>query len=137
MNNIIKDKLVAVIRIRGRVNVRSNIRETMTRLNLRFVNNCILVKANDTYFGMLKKCESYVAFGEIDQETLSRLFTKKQISTDPKQVFEDNYNMTELKTVFKLHPPKHGFRSTKLSFKQGGSLGYMGGNINQLLKRMI
>lgn len=137
MNNIIKDKLVAVIRIRGRVNVRANIRETMTRLNLRFVNNCILVKVNDTYFGMLKKCESYVAFGEIDQETLTSLFTKKEITIDPKQVFEDNYNMTELKTVFKLHPPKHGFRSTKLSFKQGGSLGYMGENINQLLKRMI
>ncbi len=137
MNNIIKDKLIAVIRIRGRVNVKSNITETMNRLNLKYVNNCRIIKLTDAYYGMLKKCENYVAYGEISQEILAHLFTKKDVKIDPKQVFENNYDINGSKTVFKLHPPRHGFKSTKLSFKQGGSLGYMGNEINNLLKRMI
>ncbi|MCL4383168.1 MAG: uL30 family ribosomal protein [Candidatus Marsarchaeota archaeon] len=137
MNNIINDKLIAVIRIRGRVNVKSDIKETMNRLNLKYVNNCRVIKATDSYFGMLKKCESYVAYGEINNENLTSLFAKNSIDIDPKEVFDNKYNINELKTVFKLHPPKHGFKSTKLSFKQGGSLGYMGNEINQLLKRMV
>ena len=38
---------------------------------------------------------------------------------------------------FRLHPPRHGFRSTKLSIKQGGNLGYNGEKINALITRMI
>jgi large subunit ribosomal protein L30 len=43
-----------------------------------------------------------------------------------------------IKPVFRLHPPKKGFkRSVKKMFNDGGELGYRGPEINELLLRMI
>ena len=141
-NKEAKNKLVAVVRIRGRVNVRGYITETLKRLNLKRVSNCTIIKATDSYMGMLNKCSNYVAYGEIDPETLGKLLenrAKKQIPFKSKEVFESKYDSEEFKELlpFRLHPPTHGYKSTKLGFAQGGSLGYMGKDINKLLNRMI
>lgn len=137
--NKLKDKLIAVVRIRGRVNVRSDITETLKRLKLKRVNNCTLIKVDDSYNGMLNKCSNYVAFGEIEETTLGKLLSKNSIDANPKDVIDGKYDLKNLKEnlPFRLHPPRHGFKSTKLNFKQGGSLGYMGGEINGLLNRMV
>ena len=90
-NKEAKNKLVAVVRIRGRVNVRGSITETLKRLNLKRVSNCTIIKATDSYMGMLNKCSNYVAYGEIDPETLGKLMenrAKKQITFKPNEVFE-------------------------------------------------
>ena len=137
MENTFKNKLVAVIRIRGRVNVRSNIKETLKRLNLKYVNNCIILNMTDSYFGMIKQCENYIAYGEINKQNISLLLAKNNINEKTEDIIENKINANTIKTVFRLHPPRHGFRSTKLNFKQGGSLGYVGEHINDLLKRMI
>ncbi len=134
----LNNKLVAVVRIRGRVNVRGSIAETLTRLNLKRVNNCALVRVTDSYYGMIKKCNDYVAYGEIDTETLAKLLKKNGIDVDAKTMVEGGDLAAVKDTMpFRLHPPRHGFRSTKLGFKQGGNLGYMGGAINGLIGRMI
>ncbi|MGD0510708.1 MAG: uL30 family ribosomal protein [Candidatus Micrarchaeaceae archaeon] len=136
--NPLKDKLIAVVRIRGRVNVRSDITETLNRLNLKRVSNCVLLKVTDSYNGMLLKCSNYVAFGEIDEPTLSKLLEKHANGLKAKEVLEgrDSEKLKEL-LPFRLHPPRHGYKSTKLNFKQGGSLGYSGAEINKLIERMV
>jgi len=137
--NSLNNKLVAVVRIRGRVNVRSDIAETLKRLNLKRVSNCTLVKVNDAYNGMLNKCSNYVAYGEIDEPTLSRLIGRHGEGLDAKELLGGKFDAEKLKEQlpFRLHPPRHGYKSTKLNFRQGGSLGYMGSEINKLIVRMV
>ncbi|MGC8571732.1 MAG: uL30 family ribosomal protein [Candidatus Micrarchaeia archaeon] len=139
MENKLKDKLVIAVRVRGRVNVRESIAETMDRLNLKRVNNCILLKVNDAYYGMLKKCENYITYGEVDENTLAKLFEKYKLNVDPKGVINNKINIKELKDKmpFRLHPPKHGYRNVKVHYKVGGSVGYMGADINKLVNRML
>ena len=138
-NNPLKDKLVAAVRIRGRVNVRSDITETLNRLNLKRVSNCTLIKVTDSYNGMLKKCENYIAYGEIDEPTLTKLLEKHISGLNAKEILSGKYDAEKIRErmPLRLHPPRHGYKSTKLHFRQGGSLGYMGTSINGLITRMV
>jgi large subunit ribosomal protein L30 len=135
----LNDRLVAIVRVRGRVNVRSDITETMNRMHLKRVNNCALVKLTESYRGMLVKCSNHVAFGEIDEPTLTKLLARHAKGLNAKELLDGKYDSAKMKELmpFRLHPPRHGYRSTKLPFKQGGSLGYMGSKINDLITRMV
>ncbi len=135
----INNKLVAIVRIRGRVNVRSDITETLNRLRLKRVNNCALIKVTDSYHGMIEKCSNYVAYGEIDEPTLSKLVSKRGEGLDAKELLSGTFDQKKLTEhmPLRLHPPRHGFKSTKLNVKQGGDLGYLGAKINTLISRMI
>jgi large subunit ribosomal protein L30 len=137
-DNKLNDKIIAAIRVRGRVNVRGDITETLNRLKLKRVNNCVLIKVDESYTGMLKKCNSYIAYGEVNDEVLSKLLDKTELSIKPEEL-SDKEKVKELreKLPIRLHPPRHGYKSTKLGFNQGGSLGYMGDYINNLISRMI
>jgi len=139
MENKLKGKIIIAVRVRGRVNVRSSIAETMERLGLKRVNNCVIIKATDSYYGMLKKCENYIAYGEAEETALSKLLAAYKVNADPKGIVNGAVNLKDIKDVmpFRLHPPKHGYKNTKLHFKQGGSVGYMGKEINKLVSRMI
>ncbi|MCL4371695.1 uL30 family ribosomal protein [Candidatus Marsarchaeota archaeon] len=139
MSKSIKNKLIGVVRIRGTVNVRGSIAETLERLRLKHVNNCTILKVSDSYEGMLNKCNNYVAYGELSEDTLGKLLKKAGFDAAPKELIEGKADMSKLKELMpiRLHPPRHGYKSTKLGFKQGGNLGYMGDEINGLIKRMI
>ncbi len=138
-NNTLENKLVAIVRIRGRVNVRHDISETLKRLRLNRVNNCTVVKLTPDYYGMLKNCESYVTYGEVSKETLERLVKSSNMKISANDIIEGKYDLKELKKnlPFRLHPPRHGYKSTKRSVNEGGSLGYMGSKINLLIARMV
>lgn len=149
----LNNKLIAIVRVRGTVNVRSDITETLKRLNLKHPNNCTVVRLTDTYHGMLVKVNNHVAFGEIDEPTLIKLIEKRGVSRVadklkalPAAEIAKRFEAGKIKLsddeikldpVFKLHPPRHGYRSTKLQVKQGGSLGYQGAKINELISRMV
>lgn len=139
MSNELNDKLIAAIRVRGRVNVRHDIAETLNRLRLKRVNNCVLIKMDDSYSGMIKECSSYITYGEIDEQSLGRLVKSFGIKADPKEMLEGRYDMKELRKnlPFRLHPPRRGYKSIKRNVKQGGALGYMGPAINGLIQRMV
>ncbi len=132
-------KVVAAVRIRGSVNVRDDIAETMDRLNLKRVNNCTLIKVNNPYLGMLKKCINHIAYGEVDEETMGRLVSKFGLNVDPKAVVSGKIDMKGLSDAMplRLQPPKHGFSGVRLHHNQGGSLGYLGKDVNELIKRMV
>ena len=135
----LEGKLIAAVRIRGRVNVDSRIADTMDRLHLKRVNNCALIKVDSAYAGMLEKCMNHIAFGEIDEKTLEKLMKKYLPDEDPKAVMDGSKSIKDFKEKmpFRLKPPRHGLRGSKLSYTQGGSLGYMDKSINDLIGRMV
>ncbi|MCW6160424.1 MAG: uL30 family ribosomal protein [Candidatus Micrarchaeales archaeon] len=135
----LKGKVVAAVRVRGRVNVRTSIEETMKRLNLKAPNNCTIIMVNDQYLGMLKKCANHIAYGEIDEPTLAKLVKKYALEIDPNAALAGKADISTLKEEMplRLHPPKHGYDPIKKHFSQGGSLGYMGKDINKLITRMV
>jgi len=154
--------LYAVVRLRGRVNVRPEVRHTLRLLRLNRLNHCVVVPANEYYKGMLKVVKDYVAWGEISEDMLTlllkrrgrleggkRLTEKYLRENTPFKSFEElakalidgKIKMKELmkykiKPIFRLHPPRKGHRGIKKSFSMGGELGYHGNKINELLYKM-
>ncbi len=127
MSDATTDK-IAVIRIRGNIGLKNEIKDTLKMLNLHRSNFCVVVPKNDSYLGMIKKVKDYVTYGEIDDETYKLLSEKRGEKKGDK-----------LKAFFRLSPPKKGFerKGIKVSFKKKGALGYRGAKINDLIKRMI
>ena len=149
----------AVVKVRGSINVKPKIKETMKLMRLNRVNHCVIVPENETYEGMLKIIKDYVTWGEVDVETTelmlessgktsgNTIFTKKELKdssfktmkalaknlSEGKVVMRD---VPKLKPLFRLHPPRKGYEGVKRSFKEGGALGYRGEKINQLIRRM-
>ena len=149
----------AVVKVRGSINVKPKIKETMKLMRLNRVNHCVIVPENETYEGMLKIIKDYVTWGEVDVETTelmlessgktsgNAIFTKKELKdssfktmkalaknlSEGKVVMRD---VPKLKPLFRLHPPRKGYEGIKRSFKEGGALGYRGEKINQLIRRM-
>jgi len=142
-------ELLAVIRIRGSVNVNKPIKDTMIMLNLRRANNCVVIPENKVFTGMLRKAQNYVTWGKISQETLEKLVWKRGRTHGDKRLDKANakhiahkiakdgsMKETELKTVFRLTPPSKGHKPIKMLYPKG-ACGYRGKEINELLKRMI
>jgi len=149
----------AVVLVRGLVNVRQEIRDTIRRLRLTRVNHAVVVPETPEVKGMLNYAQGYVTWGEIDKETLEHLLlkwgrfegdvpvTKKEIEARTGMswdefldaVINNKIKLSDLGIKpFRLHPPRKGYErgGVKRSFKAGGALGYRGEKINDLLRRM-
>ncbi len=149
-------KKIAVVRVRGSVGVRGILNDTMRMLGLTRVNHCSIV--DEAQLGMIQLCKDYLTWGEIDEETLSMLITKRGRKPGNKRIapediekagvkkiedFVKKFMGSEaklealgLKKVFRLHPPRKGHGYVKLHYP-AGALGYRKGEINELLKRMM
>lgn len=150
-----------VVRVRGSVNVRSTIGDTMAMLHLHRTNHCTLVPETPSYKGMVAKVKDYVTWGEAETEALLKLLESRgrlpgdrpledsyvASNTKYKSVAELAQAMTAgeadittlpgLKPVFRLHPPKGGYEGLKRAFSVGGALGYRRAAINDLIRRML
>ena len=151
----------AVVRVRGNINIRKSIKDTLMMLRLNRVNHCSVIPETNEYKGMLKKVKDYVTWGEVDSDSLNELLTKrgklmgdlpitdkfiksnskfKSISNFSNEIIEGKAKLTDLKNVkpvIRLHPPRKGYEGIKRPFTLGGALGYRGEKINELLRRMI
>jgi len=142
--------MYAVIRIRGTVNISPNISKTLEHLNLRRINNMSLWKDEPQMLRMIKTVEDYVAFGEINDETLKEVISKKGKPIDNTQKFDLKKAVEEIKkgktlnqagvtNCFRMSPPRGGFErnGVKKSFKMGGAAGNRKEKINELIMRMM
>jgi large subunit ribosomal protein L30 len=150
--------MYAIIRIRGGVNTRPEIKYTMDLLNINRVNHCAIVKEDPHYRGMIQKVKDYVAWGQIDDDTLALLLEKRgrlagnrrltEALIKEKTVFGSikefakavnsgsaSFKDVGLKPVFRLHPARKGLRSTKKTVPQGGVLGFHD-SIKDLITKM-
>ena len=82
----------AVVRVRGQVNVKPKIKETMKIMRLNRVNHCVIIPENDTYQGMLNIIKDYVTWGEIDPET-----TQLILENSGKKRGRENFTKADLK----------------------------------------
>lgn len=151
----------AVVRVRGTVNVRPDIKRTLQLLRLTRANHCILLEEENSYKGMLQVAKDYITWGEIDKDVLSKLIKNRGKLEGDKDVTDDyvksatSYDTLErlsqaivdkkfkykeipnVKPVFRLNPPRMGYEGVKRSFINKGALGYRGKEINKLISRMI
>ncbi|WP_094228585.1 50S ribosomal protein L30 [Methanolobus psychrotolerans] len=152
--------MYALVRVRGNVNVRGSIKDTLKMLRLHKVNHCVLLNDTPHNVGMIQKVKDYVAFGVIDAGTLAEMLSNRgKLEGDIKLTDEYVAENTEydsikalaqaicdgaatlkdvpnLKPVFRLHPPRKGHAGVKRTVQQGGVLGNHGEDINKLLKKM-
>ncbi len=136
----IENKLLAVIRVRGRIGVRRSITETLNRLNLTRVNNMVLVYGTKSNIGMLQKCGDFITYGEIEGEFAAKILEKKGVKVSKEDLDAMASGKKRPKDVLQLpiglHPPRHGYENTKQVYSRHGSLGYRGAEISKLLSRM-
>lgn len=157
--------LYAVIRLRGIPDTPYDIEYTLKLLRLHEKFHCTLIYSNNSGIeNMLLKVKDWITWGEIDKETLIELL-KRRGRLPGNKPLTDGYVKTKLKLpggieeladrllkgelkinkltnlikpVFRLRPPKGGFKGTiKKPFGAGGETGYRGEKINELLKKMI
>lgn len=154
-------KCLVAVRIRGLSDISTEVKDTLNMLRL--TRNCHATLLDDRpgYTGMLRKSKDCLTWGEISQENILHLLEKRGRLIGDKR-FTDEYakelgyeslndlaeslfkvdvefnSLPEVKPVFRLHPPKKGFKGKiKRSYASGGEAGYRGEAINDLLKRMV
>ncbi len=152
---------LAVVRVRGGVNVRRDVIGTMRMLGLTRVNHCVVIDDTSVYRGMLQKAKDMLTWGEVEQQVLEQLIRKRGRLAGDKHLTDEFIKsqtsfqslgefaaaihageaklgvLPELKKVFRLHPPRKGYKATKRPFKDFGDLGYRGEHINKLILKMI
>jgi large subunit ribosomal protein L30 len=152
--------LVAV-RIRGLSDISQEVKDTLSMLRLTRNCHATLLDNRPAYKGMLQKSKDCLTWGEVSQEIVALLLKKRGRLVGDKKLTDEyakelEYNslddlaeaifkvdvefssLPEVKPVFRLRPPKKGFKGkVKRSYAAGGELGYRGDAINDLLKRMV
>lgn len=151
----------AVIQLRGEVNMRDSVRDTLGMLNLSRVNHCTLVPETDSYQGMINKVNDYVAYGEPSVTTLASILHRRgepaegegNITNDwvaehtayddidalATALLNEETTLREegIAPVLRLHPPRGGHSGIKQPVDGGGELGHHSTtDIDQLLEAM-
>ncbi len=153
-------KLLAIVRIRGRPGFPYFVSDTLHMLRLNKPQHAVFYRDSPSLRGMLQKAKDLITWGEVDAETLALLIRKRGRLPGNKRVTEelvkqytkfgsiDEFaqavvvgkaelkDLPLLKPVFRLHPPKRGYKDVKHHRNEGGDLGYRGEEINELLKKM-
>jgi len=154
-------KRIAVIRIRGVIGADKEVKDTLYLLRLRRTNVAVVIDDRDSYMGMIKKVEPWIAWGEINKETFKKLLLKRGRLPGNKRVTEEyikektgmdidtfvdkffNFEIeledVGIKPFFRLKPPSGGYprKGIKVPYKLGGAWGYWGEKINDLINKMI
>ena len=140
-----------IIRVRGSIHARHDIRQTLDELHLRRANHATVVPESASFRGMITKVQGYVTWGEIDAPTLETLLRDRAQTPEGARLAADAKvgelaqavatgglrAASEIRPLFRLKAPKGGWRSTKRPFARGGALGYRGPAINELARRMV
>jgi len=151
--------MIAAIRVRGRTGLKGDIEDTMKMLRLTRINHAVVLEENPSYQGMLQKAKDYITWGEINKDTLVKVITKRGKITGNEPVTDEylkentDYSSIEelskavvdgeklesagVKPIFRLHPPRKGYKNVKKAYNEGGTLGYRGENIEDLINKMI
>ncbi|MBS3068311.1 uL30 family ribosomal protein [Candidatus Micrarchaeota archaeon] len=136
---------IAVIRIRGVRSMDPQIKIALEYLKLHRPNHCVILNATPQTLGAIEKVRDYVTYGEIDDQTFEKLLFKRgekggkllrNTDSDVKKVSKEFDGKTEsVDPVFRLHPPRSGYKDIKSHYPKG-DLGKRD-NINELIRRMM
>jgi large subunit ribosomal protein L30 len=153
--------MLAVIRIRGSTGIRPSAQKTAELLRLHKINHLSLVSEDEISKGMLKQVKDYATWGEVNEKTLELLLKNRMLFKGRKKVPEKELkektgystykqlskalisgkvkykDIADVVPVIRLNPPYQGYEAVRKSFQSGGSSGYRGEKINELIRRMI
>ena len=163
-SEISEGRYIIAVRIRGQSGIAHDIEATLGMLRMPRKYNAVLLSEKPDTIGMLKKAKDFITWGEPERKTLTMLLEKRcklkgtdqltpqylkeklQIASveklaeamDKKEISSARLRDAGIPLVFRLHPPRGGFKGpTKRSFGDGGELGYRGPEISNLISRMI
>jgi ribosomal protein L30/L7E len=102
-------KMIAAIRLRGSIKVRSEVKDTLRMLKLGRKNSLSIIKVTPSNMAMIKKSEDFITWGELPE------------------------GIREIKK-FRLKPAK--LKSIKERYPKG-DLGYRGEKIVELIEKMM
>jgi large subunit ribosomal protein L30 len=152
--------MYVIIRLKGGVNTRPEIKDTLKMLRLNQINHAVVVEDTPNYRGMIKVVKDYVAFGTIDAPTLATILENrgklvggdrltdeyvaknsayKTVADFAAAVVDGKAKLSDmpgLNPVFRMHPPRKGHAGIKRTFQQGGALGNYGEEISALVEKM-
>ncbi len=143
-----KDTLL-VVRVRGRIRIPTEVKDTLVMLRLYKVNYCVVLVHTPQVIGMINKVRDFVTWGNADDMIVDELFakhgllykgpltdTKKKITYKGRYV---EYKGNKYKKFFALGPPTKGYGKIgiKTIFSKGGALGNRAVKINDLVRRMM
>ncbi len=142
----IEGRTLCIIRISGKVGLNRDVIETLDRLRLRRKYSCIIINPTKEQAGMIKKIRSFVAYGDIKNDVLEKIISKrgqpadKNKKIDSRKVAEgiikgEKFKDLNLRPFFRLHPARKGM-VTKFHFPKG-VLGDNRDKINELVERML
>ncbi|MBD3310287.1 hypothetical protein GF351_03650 [Candidatus Woesearchaeota archaeon] len=119
-------KKIAVVKVRGNINITRDARKTMEMLKLIRPNQCAVIDDTQDNLGMVMKIKDYVTWGEISDDVRKELQKRRQSSG--KKVIS-----------YSLNPPRKGYgrKGVKMPFSKKGALGDRKEKINDLIKRML
>ncbi len=151
----------AVLRIRGKGDLRHDVKDTLRMLHLTRQNHCSIISQDPTHRGMLQLVKDHITWGEVEAEVLAKLLLRRgrQVGDKPiddafvkahskyKSIWDLSQavakgeaslkEVRDLRPVLRLPPPRKGYRGIKRGYHDGGDLGYRGKAINELLQRMV
>jgi len=150
-----------VVQLRGEVNIKGDILDTLEMLNLGRVNHATFLPEEPTYEGMITKVNDYVAHGTPSQETVELLVTRRAEPADGEATIDDEWlrdnaeydsvaalaqallaeettlGAVGLSPTLRLHPPRGGHDGLKQPVATGGQLGvHETDDIDSLLEAM-
>ncbi len=141
---------IAIVRIRGRRNLKPKIKKTLELLRVNRTNHCVLVEDTPQMKGMIEVCKDYIAYGPVSEETVFRLLRKRgekgkyrlkdvmeeeELKVAAKKILHQEPTSVFADPVFRLHPPRKGYKSIKHTYPRG-DLGKRE-DMDVLLKRMM
>lgn len=152
------------VRMHGSFAVPESIEKCLRNLRLVRKFNAVLLENDKAILGMLRHAKDYLTWGEVDAQGIATLIRKRGELQGGAAITDDfvKTNFKEesleglaqalangrislrtlwqkgLKPVFRLHPPRGGFKySTKRAHESHGELGYRGKEISALISRMM
>ena len=152
---------IAVVRVRGHAKIQHTAVKTMNMMKLNRPNHCVVLPQTHTTLGMLQVVKDYVTWGEVSHEMIARLFHQRgevrggarltdayvkdnskfpSILSLAKAIDKGEAKITDvtgLKPVIRLPPPRQGYESTRKTFSDRGAIGYRGAEIEKLIDRML
>lgn len=153
--------MLAVIRIRGTTGIRPQAAKTAELLRLQRINHMVFIEDNPLFRGMLQMVKDYVTWGEVEDATLELVLKHRAQLKGHEYLDEDELkeisgystykdlakalnkgkikfkDIRNIVPVVRLNPPRGGYEAIMKSFKQGGSAGYRGKEINKLILKML
>jgi large subunit ribosomal protein L30 len=153
-------KCLVAVKVRGNISAMRETQETLALLHLTHTNHAVILDDRPAFKGMLQRAQSYVTWGEASKETIAMMI-KQRGKTGSSKITDEYaqklgyanvdalvdavfsckaqyWKLEGVTPVFKLRPPKKGYKgTTKKSFRAGGEAGYRGEAINELVKRMV